>query len=185
MSFLEAFRLRLHRYYLRRELKKNSSVIRQSTPFEEAKKIGILFNASDLEQEKLVLQYVERLRSKNHKKVTILGFFDDKEERDFSLFKHYSNKDLDWLFRPKKEDVNYFIDKKFDIVISFLSKPYMHSDYIMALSKAQLRVGRNSNNTDSFDLIINERQNDPAHFVALVDMYLRIFNEKPNEPQPV
>ena len=92
---------------------------------------------------------------------------------------------MDWLYRPKKEDINYFVEKKFDIVINFLDKPLIHSDYIMAMSKAQLRVGRNSNNTDSYDLIINERQNDPAHFVGLVDMYLTIFNKKPNEPQPV
>lgn len=186
MPFLESIRLKLHRYNLRRDLKKNSSVVRQSTSFDEAMNIGILFNATDKEQERLVLQYVDRLRNKNKKKVTILGYFDSQEEKEHSIFKHYCNKDLDWLFRPKKDDVSTFINKKFDIAINFLDNPKIHADYIMALSKAQLRVGRNSNNTDSYDLMINERQNDPAHFVGLVDMYLRIFNKKkPNEPQPV
>lgn len=185
MDFLENLRLKLHKYYLKRELKKNTSTLRQSTPFEEAGKIGILFNASDMEQEKLVLQYVDRLRAKNKKKVTILGLFHDKGERDFSLFKFYSLKDLDWMYRPKKEDVKLFMDQKFDISINFMDKPVIHADYIMALSKSQMRVGRNTNNTDAYDLIINEKQNDPAHFVGLVDMYLRIFNNKPNEPQPV
>lgn len=185
MLFLESIRLKLHKYNLRKGLKKNTSVVRQSTSFDEAGKIGVLFNASDKEQERLVLQYVERLRNKNNKKVSILGFFDDMEEKEFSLYKHYCNKDLDWLFRPKKEDVASFMDKKFDIVINFFGQPQIHADYIMAFSKAQLRVGRNSNNTDSYDLMINEKQNDPAHFVGLVDMYLKIFNNKPNEPQPV
>ncbi len=185
MSFLESIRLKLHRYYLRKEIKKQSSVERKSQSFDDAGKIGILFNASDKDQERLVLQYVERLRNKSNKKVSILGFFDDKEERDYSIFKYYSLKDLDWLYRPKKDDVRSFMENNFDIAINFLGQPHIHADFVMALSKAKLRVGRNSNNTDSYDLMINEKQNDPAHFVGLVDMYLRIFNKKPNEPQPV
>ncbi len=184
MSFAKKIKLRLHKRKLQKEMGKNSGINRKSISFNNASKIGILFNASDVKQEKLVMQYVDRLRSKHKKQVSILAFFDDKEEKKAALSKNYSLKDLNWLFIPNNEDVRSFIDKPFDIAINFFENPHIHGDYIMALSKSGFRVGRNSNNTESYELMINEKKKDLAHFIGLLDTYLKTFNEEPNDPQP-
>ncbi len=185
MSFWENLKIKLHKRVLRREMKRNAGVTRGSSPFGQAMKIGILFNASEQEQERMVMKYVERLRNKHKKRVSVLGFYDSKEDRTFDLFKNYSLNDLDWKMIPKNGDVKLFMDNEFDIVINFFDKPYIHGDYIMAMSKAKLRVGRNSNNTDAYELIINEKQKDSTHFIGLLDTYLKTFNQEPNEPKPV
>lgn len=186
MVFWERIKTGLHHRKLHKEMRKQHPVQRQSTHFDRADKIGILFDASDKEQDRLVMRYVDRLRRKHQKRVSLLGCFHDKEERDVALFKHYSLKDVNWTQVPDNEDVRTFMQRDFDIAINFIAQPSLHHDYIMALSHAHLRVGRNSSNTEAYDLIINDAQNDPAHFIGLVDMYLRIFNPeaKPNAARP-
>ncbi len=188
MSFLDNIKLNLHKRNLKNEMKKNANIIRKSTPFEEAQKVGILFNATDKKQEELVMQYVERLRNKDKKRVSFLGFINkkkDKNDTNVVLFKNYNLSDLNWKGVPENEDVKRFIEQSFDIVINFFETPYLHGDYIMALSKASFRVGRNSNNTEAYELMINEKKKDDAHFVGLLDTYLKTFNNKPNESQTV
>ncbi len=184
MSLLEKIKLILHKRHLKKEMQKNKGLERSSLPFSQANRIGILFNASNKTQEDCVMKYVDRLRNKHKKIVTYIGFFNNKEETKVSLFKNYSLNDLSWILIPKNEDVNIFKTEPFDIVINFFEKPLIHGDYIMTLSKARFRIGRNTENTDAYELIINEKKKDDAHFIGLLDTYLKTFNEESNDPQP-
>ncbi len=185
MGFLERFRLFMYRRRLKNE-RRSGAVEHVSVSFNEARRIGILFNASDEEQRSNVRLYADRLKKKHNKKVELLGFYNDKEEHEKEAeFKYYTKKDLNWFYVPGKADVKGFVGEKFDILVNFISEPSVHSEWIMTLSHAKFRVGRYTNSTDSLDLMIDEKKKDPAHFIGLVDMYLKMFNKKPNEAQPV
>ena len=55
--------------------------------FPNARSIGVLFDATDLDRRNEVLAYVKDLRQRE-KKVTLLGYFSNKQEKtaNFTIF---------------------------------------------------------------------------------------------------
>lgn len=71
MEILEQTRVRFHQRLLRRGLPAHQ-VKRNSVFLENAKSVGILFDATLLEEREVVLQFAEKLKRQN-KQVKLLG----------------------------------------------------------------------------------------------------------------
>ncbi|MGB1217915.1 MAG: DUF6913 domain-containing protein, partial [Saprospiraceae bacterium] len=131
MPFLERWRVRFHLRKLRAELKKKKK-IHASMTMEDAGQVGILFNASDSSHQEWVPKLANRWKKKG-KKVQLLGFYDDKDERETSAtFKFYNKKNISWTIVPKGDNVKDFIQQPFDIIINCFDESTRHADYIMA-----------------------------------------------------
>ncbi len=178
MSFLKPLRIKLHQRQLNKKMLK-TNIIRNSISFDKVQSIGIVFNALNKDQEVQIIKYKKKLKEVLHKKVHILGYYNDKEDRSLSsTFKFYNKKSINWLSIPQNDDINNFMNEKFDLVINFLEKPHIHADYIMSLCNARFRIGRNTENTHAYDMIINEANKDTSHFIKQIENYLKIFNNK-------
>jgi hypothetical protein len=118
-----------------------------------ARSIGILFDATSIDERNRLLKYAEQLK-KQGKKVHLLAYVDELMELESLSFPAYNTKGLRWDGIPKAENVLEFIDQSFDLLFHISSTTSPHEAYITALSKAQLRVGPHTDCTDCYDLMI-------------------------------
>ena len=78
MRILKKWQAQLHDHFLNKQLglsKRNQ----QTVSFDEAQLIGILFEATEIANRNLVLDYAERLK-KMGKKVKLMAFLDEPEQ---------------------------------------------------------------------------------------------------------
>lgn len=178
MGFIQNLQQRIHQYYLRQKLKKNTKVERFSVQFEKAKHIGILYDATESEHHHVVAAYRQNLLN-DGKLVEMLAFIDDKEDHDQEFFKYFNRKNLSWTLEPKGAEIDQFINTPFDILLNLHIQPVQPLEYISILSKARLRVGKYRNNAESFyDLMIDIAENDSLNnFIGQVDYMIKRINK--------
>lgn len=180
MSYLKRQYTRLQDYMLERKLGQ-TVVTRSPGNFNTAKKIGLLFNATNLEVRNTVLTFAEQLKNRN-KKVDLLGFYNEKNTQPNFPFKHFTQKELNFLRQPAGTIVRDFMFEPFDILINLCLEDEPALAYITALSAAHLRVGPYTDKTYCYDLMIdtNNRQ-DVSQFIGQVTSLLNKVNKTPHE----
>lgn len=171
MEIIQRIRLFIYNFFLQRRLKEHR-VERKTTDFEHAQTIGILFPTQSLADRELILNY-EKTLSKNKKKVKLLAYLNEKERNENFTFKHFSNKEIGWFYRPKGEEVLEFMQQPFDILMTLATESSLTLEYINALSRANLRVGPYTENTYAYDLMIDVAdKNNIKKFIQEVEFYL-------------
>lgn len=171
MNSIQQIKQKFYYRFLNKELQKTRT-LRLSTNLEEAETVGIVFNASNEEQKKVVLKYASTLRSLG-KKVELLGFFNTKEEIEDPGFGFFNRKSIDWFNRPKGEAVDRFIKQNFDLLVNLSGETTPPFDFITALSKASFRVGPSTENTFCCDLMIDTKNPaDLSNFIRQAEFFL-------------
>lgn len=155
---------------------------RTSMDFEYAESIGILFDATDAANRNKVLNYADGL-TKQGKKVTLLGFVNNKQKELSLPFKFFTLREVNWKMIPQGRDVEQFKNENFDILINLYGGLIQPIEYISALSKANLRVGPFSENPNCFDLMIDTpKGTDLEHLIKQIDFFLNRINKPAYEP---
>ncbi len=172
MQFIEQIRTRLHNSFLKKEISSHQAG-RSSMSIEDAKSIGILFDGTDPGNRKLVLDYAEKLK-KAGKKISLLAFYNSKQESEELDFPHFNRKQLDFALRPKTPEVLEFIEKQFDLLLNVCNQSVLQLDYVAARSKAKFRVGPFTEKTFCYDLMIDHSgKNDLGAFLQQVIFYMK------------
>lgn len=153
MGWIKNIRLRLHHYFLQKELKGRKRKT-HSVNWEDAGSIGILFNATELKDRQTVLQYKEKLKNEG-KQVKLLGYFHTEQSDPNFTFRHFNRKQIDWALRPSSLQIGEFLNMEFDLLLNLEPRTRLYSEYLAALSKARLKVGPVSDNTECYDLMID------------------------------
>lgn len=180
MSLLQTIKNRVFNRSLQQLSKQNRSE-RTFPGFEKATHIGILFDATDLNQRDFVLQYAHQL-DKRGKKVKLLGFFDSKLDDPNFTFKYFNRKNLDWAGRPKMEAIREFTEQAFDLMINLdtISKP--QAEFVSVLSRAHLRVGPFSTHTFCYELMMDASDaRSLKTFVQQMEFILEKTNSRQHE----
>lgn len=156
MSLLQS----VQKYFRDRSLKKvlaeKSKEKKRQVNILSAKKIGILFDATQLDVRTEALQYVKRLKDRQ-KKVSVLGYIDGHQRDAHFPFSFFDKKALNWAKIPGGEEVKTFLQEKFDIFIYLNPTSSVPSEYIAALTNAHLKVGPIAEKTEVYDLMIEVR----------------------------
>ncbi len=173
-------RYKIYDHYLKKKLADAMSR-RQNKPmnFQQADSIGILFDATHPTSRVFINEYRESLIAKD-KRVSILGYFNDKKDHQNVIFKYFNNKDLTWHWHPKSQVVREFTDKRFDILIGLHLVPCPPLEYVAALSQAHIRVGRyRPEREHCYDLMIDIADDyDLKGFADQIEAFLKRVNEK-------
>lgn len=168
-------------WLLQREAK-NAKRKKKGSNLRIANRVGVLFQAEDESNYKVVRQYVRFLKEEGIKNVMVLGFIDGKENPFFLPskleFDYFNRKDLNLFRIPQGTVVRNFIEVEYDILIDLTEGTQLPLTYILALSRARLKVGRHLDAHEPYlDLMI---QSDPSKglepFLPELNRYLNIFN---------
>lgn len=173
MGLIKNIRLRFHQYFLQKEYLKRTRQTR-SVNWQDARKIGVLFNATELQDRQTVLQYKEQLKNEG-KQVKLLGFFDSDQNDPNFTFRHFNRKQVDWALRPRNREIEEFMEEKFDLLLNLEPRTQLYSEYIAALSKAHLKVGPVTDHTECYDLMIEPAdQRNVKAFINQIESLLKI-----------
>ena len=155
----------------------------QVVSFNDAKKIGMLYDATEEGDYETVKQYVKLLRG-DHKELLALGYVDRKElsRNQFSQLglDFFTKKNLKWNMIPDSLEVKNFIKEPFDILINLNEGNCFPLNYITAMSKARFRIGRyNKSHIHNFDMMIDAGNSTSlSNFIKEADRYLRVITNK-------
>lgn len=172
---LKSVRKILHRQRLHSKLK-SVSVAHHAIAMDEAKRIGILFDATSGDDRQEIENFADLLRS-HDKKVLVLGFIDSNYTHDIHNYLVFTKKNLNWYLEPSGDQVNRFLDEPLDILINAYSRECLPLEYISALSHAKCRVGiYHEEKTYSYDLMINmNREADLGFFLNQITHFLNLI----------
>ena len=158
----------------RKEMEK-ISFRREAVGFDEARKIGLLYDATNEKNYEAVKAYLKTVR-KEQKEIFALGYV-DKKELPKSQFAQYgidffTRKNLSWRMVPGNLAVENFITESYDIVINLAPNSCFPLRYIAAVSHARFRVGRfDKRNTGCYDLMLNI-----GHDIAIEELLVQFEN---------
>lgn len=150
---------------------------------DEAKSVGIVFDATSTEDFDLVKKYITYLREMK-KRVKAIGFINQKGIPALAYSKleydFFSLKELSWSNIPKSIYVTNFIKEEYDILLDLNLQDLFPLKYISSLSKAKFKVGRKSEHDNPvFDLMIEaDISKGLKYFLRNIDTYLFIINKR-------
>ncbi|GIV34032.1 MAG: hypothetical protein KatS3mg031_1567 [Chitinophagales bacterium] len=186
MMLFKGLRRKLHRYVLKRKLKKHP-VPHRTSGYTDADSIIILFDASQPEHVQPVKNFFQKLRSED-KHVRLFAYLNQERKGTTSLpFPYMTRKNISWLFIPKHPLASEIMESRVDILISLCTEECLPLEYMAALSRATFRVGRyEADKSDCYDLMIETgTTKDIQHLIAQIDHYLRIIRPRQHEPAGV
>ena len=173
---MKAIREKLYQRRLAKKLKRFKRTF-ASTNIEDAKEIGILFNATLPETWLAIRPFASKLR-KEGKKIKIMGFIDDSGvEPNSQSFDCFSRKDIDWIYRPKNKFVQKFMLTPFDILFCLWFDSHPSLQYMSRLSKAHFKVGAHLDTEEGFDLMVDiNGKKDYEKLIQTLESYLTHVN---------
>jgi hypothetical protein len=183
---------KLKNTYANFHLKKDASKVertRKDPDIHKNASIGILYDATDKDNFEVVREFFRDLRS-HEKNPVSLGYIDYKEVTFHPLARpesdYFFKDQLNWMKKPSGPVVENFIKEPFDILINLTLEDFHPLDYIAALSKAGLKIGRaNSAVSFCYDLTFHlDKEADVKSFAYTIIHYLsKINNERKQSAQ--
>ena len=147
--------------------------------FDTAQNIGILFDAHNVEDFRLIKKYTKELKQKNIKCIT-LGFFNEKEVPDeylfISNFSYFNSKDFCILGNPKKREISIFMQEKFDLLLVLSVNEYDQFDIITKLSNAKCIVGKQFEES-KYDFNLGIKEESITNLIDQINHYLSIIKK--------
>ncbi len=165
--------------------KKISSLknLHETINFDEAKKIGLLYDATEPTNFEIVKEYVKNARAQQ-KEVLALGYVDKKvlPQNQFAQLglDFFTRKNLNWQLVPDSLVVANFIKEPFDIVINLCDNTVFPLRYIATVSKAKFRVGRfDESSVACYDMMIEANaETELKQFIKQAEEFLRKIKSK-------
>jgi hypothetical protein len=182
MKLSKNIRTRLGQYRFMKDIRKSGQK-REVVSFDEADKIGILYDATNEKDYETVKAYLKTVRANFKKDIHALGFVDKKnlpatQYAQFGL-DFFSRKDLNFSMIPVNPIVDNFIKEKFDILINLNSGKCFPLRYISAMSHSRFRVGRYSrNHMICYDMMVQLKGEPPLKTVIEeIEHFLRLLKK--------
>jgi hypothetical protein len=130
-----------------------------------AKKIGIIFDATQIDDREKVLEFKAHLRDQGYQ-VRLLGFVNEKVESISFPFDYYSLKEVRFNYVPEGNNIDVFVAESYDILINLDFSGFLSLHYIAAVVDAKLKVGVPSEGHDHYDLMFEvDNQNQLQDFI--------------------
>ncbi|MDX2301751.1 MAG: hypothetical protein NW226_03080 [Microscillaceae bacterium] len=148
-------------YFKNKFFRKNSpEIVRSSSDYHEAKRIGILFEIQNEAQYPALHDFVSRLQ-KDGKDVRLLNYTDTREELTHSFScSRFSSKDISLSGKIKSQDVQEFANSRFDYLYCVNVRHSAILDTVLMHSQAKCRIGQYfKSRRDCLDLMIDLKEN--------------------------
>lgn len=164
--------------------RKQKSVQRKVKAFnlKAAQSAFLLYNATDVNQEKVVRNFARFLKEEGIK-VTSVGFYNKKgkeaqKPNDELSYFYLDSKDLNWLKQIKVSKINDLVKAPFDLLIDLNVNDFMCLQILSTLSLAHFKVGPSGSYRDEVcDMTIKMDQGDVSVLIEELKKYLAIINK--------
>lgn len=154
---------------------------RKNPDFIRARKIGVLYDATERDNFFMVREFAKDLRDCGKQPYT-LGYIDFTEVTFHSLARpeadYFFKNQLNWYKKPSGAVIDNFIKEPFDLLINLTLRDIYQLDHIAANSKAGLKIGREESAIAwCYDMRFSlQPEADEKAFAYLIIHYLNQIN---------
>ena len=179
MQFIEDFKQKVGKWVFQRELQTNSRT-KEVCNLDDAKSIGILYNATSEQQIKIIKPFVTYFFDLK-KDVKALVYVNAKElsycHTPKLQYDFFYQKDLNWYYKPQNYIIDNFITKEYDILINLCDSNTIPIKYLVASSIAHFKIGIYEEDYEIYDLMISLKEdksieklmNEIKHYIKLIN----------------
>ena len=165
------------------KLKKNLKALQnqKKKKITSFKSILIIVYENDLDEDFLLL-FVENLKiSINNVYIIVLN--QNKIDLTETRFKRkiYISKDEISMTGDIKKEINYFFNRKYDLLVNFFDQKEILSELISSKCFSKLRIGFSKANPQINDIVFNFGMNEKKTFLSESMNYLNSFIKQKNE----
>ena len=165
------------------KLKKNLKALQnqKKKKITSFKSILIIVYENDLDEDFLLL-FVENLKiSINNVYIIVLN--QNKIDLTETRFKRkiYISKDEISMTGDIKKEINYFFNRKYDLLVNFFDQKEILSELISSKCFSKLRIGFSKANPQINDIVFNFGLNEKKTFLSESMNYLNSFIKQKNE----
>jgi hypothetical protein len=151
----------------------------------DIKSIGIAWNASRTQDFAVLSRFCQKMHERNIE-VTVLGYFQGKNLPDqytaIRFLTCFKKNELDFFYRPVRNDVNSFIRNRFDVLITINFENLFPLVYVSALSEAILKIGLFGTEPENlpYDLMMELKNSvNVEDYLNQILYYLGMINSEP------
>lgn len=140
------------------------------------KNVGVIFNieeVDDFEMFKTLADSLNILPNDIH----VIAYANSEKDADFSWNTCFHNNDIGWHGKISNVELHSFLEKEFDLLISYYSANVLRLKLLTAYSKAKFKVSIFQDDARLNDLIINTKVNQFNAFKKELVKYLKVFNK--------
>lgn len=157
MKLIDDTRVFVGNHILQKKLRRLTRHIKVCN-INEAKTIGIVFNATNTVSFEIIKDFTKILTQKKIE-VAVLGYVHSKKLIDHYLYRKgfdfFTKSSLNWYNRPVSDTVEDFIKKPYDILINLSLEQYYPIQYVLALSPSSFKVGKYFEEPNYMDMMID------------------------------
>jgi hypothetical protein len=99
------------------------------------------------------------------------------KKSDIITYKHFTEKDIDWIGKIKDPSFESFLDNPFDLLIGYFDKKNLYLEYCALKSKATFKIGFAKVNDKIFDLVVSEDPKNIDSFIDVIKKYLELLHK--------
>lgn len=170
--FFRAFKENSNKKYLNKMLSNREVNIDNS----KVESLGVVLNLAESKDFNAFKSLAEKLKI-HPNKLTVVGFSREKVGELNAWDLCFGPDDFGWNGAIKSIELQSFLDKKFDVLVSYYTTEDLELKLITALSKAKLRVGILQKDERLNDIIIKTDINEFDVFKNEVFKYITILNK--------
>lgn len=179
MQLFEDIKQKVGKWVFQRELKTNKR-IKEVCNLEDAKSIGILYDATNEQQIKQIQPFVKYFFELK-KDVMALGYVNAKQlsycHTPKLQYDFFYQKDLNWYYKPQNYIIDNFVKKEYDILINLCDSSVMPIKYLVASSVARFKIGRFEDGYEIYDLMmeinddksLSKLMQEIKHYINLIN----------------
>ena len=180
MQFIEDIKHKFGRWVFQKELKSNKRT-KAISNLEDAKSIGILYEATDAAQIKKIEPFVKYFFELK-KDVKALGYVNKKKLDNHHIpklnYDFFYLKDLNWYYKPQNYIINNFVKKEYDILINLSDSNCIPIKYLVASSLAHFKIGQFEDGFEIYDLMIKlDKDKGKERLMEEIKHYLNLINK--------
>ncbi|MGH1384728.1 DUF6913 domain-containing protein [Kordia sp.] len=167
--FLKGLQHKSAKKVLTKKLKNTATKEVSSKPIQS---VGVIVNADVLEDFQHIIKSL-----KLNVVIDVLCYhknFLKTREINYPVF---YEKDFGWKGKAKTDELKQFLEKPYDLLISYYSDDSVPLQLASGLQKATFKVGIAGSNQEIHDVIIQTKENEVATFAKELHTYLHILNK--------
>ncbi|MBK3516341.1 DUF6913 domain-containing protein [Carboxylicivirga marina] len=178
-NFIETIRQKVAIYKLESQHKKAPRKKRMHN-LETAQSAGILYDATDDRNLKVVKELINELKDANITSEA-LGFIDKKKRDDNyigdSTYTFACRSDFSFFYALKNDALQEFVNKPFHLLFILVDKQPFAIDYLGQLSKAEFKMGKAGLDNELYDFMIElKNESDTSELKKQIIRYLKLIN---------
>ena len=142
--------------------------------------LGVILNIDEIDDFELFRKLADSLKIRDNK-LKIIAFSENDKDTPTTWDVCFNPKDFGWKGAIKNIELQTFLEREFDALISYYTKDVLELKMMTARSKAQFKIGIVQSDERLNDLIIKTGLKEFNVFKEETIKYLTILNKIKNE----